>query len=55
MKTKINGEERIVQEGDIVPVSQMSSFVYDQVSDQCTTENEDNCQDTFAYVPLSSW
>jgi hypothetical protein len=55
MKTKAFGKERIIEVGDIVPADSMSSFIYDQEDDECTTDNKDNCQDTFSFVPLSSW
>jgi hypothetical protein len=55
MKFIHNGEERIVMEGDVVSHEQMSSFTYDIETDECTIESQENCQDTFSYVPLSSW
>lgn len=56
MKAKFhNGEEKIFGVGDVVPAEIMDNLVYDQETDECTLENKDNCQDTFSYIPLSSW
>jgi len=56
MKTKANGKEKVVEIGDIVEAENMEDFVYDQEdAESCTTENDENCNDTFSFIPLSSW
>ena len=55
MKTKAHGKDKVLQVGDIVPAGDMDSFVYDQPTDECTTDKLQNCEDTFSFVPLSSW
>ena len=56
MKTKArDGQEKIVQVGDIVPAESMESFIYDQEVEICAIEHQENCKDTFSFIPLSSW
>lgn len=55
MKKKTEGQEKVLEVGDIVPAEEMESLVYEQETEQCSTDNQDNCHDTFSYIPMSSW
>jgi len=57
MKMKAHGKEKILEIGDIVEAKEMDSFTYDQEDkeDHCSSANQESCEDTFKFIPLSSW
>ena len=49
------GQERVLEVGDVVSAQSLKSVTYDQGTDGCSLENEASCEDTFSFIPFSSW